>query len=157
MPFRTPIVGNGGSGPNPPGCATQTCIPNVDTSGISTGSGTAVYVSGNNDVAPTDNSAIATARFAGFFEGTGGEIIVGGVIGDAQFVTDDGAPTAGLPVYLAGASNDAGAGIGKLTPVVPSGSGTVITEVGICLDASGYAGGKTARVILQPKEPIVIP
>jgi len=129
-------------------------LGSLTTTGMSGGTGTFAYLSAANTVLPTDSAAIGTARVVGCYNGVANSVTVHGVIAAAKFTTVGGSPVVGSPVYLAAASDDTNTGAGKLTATCPS-SG-VVSEVGICVDASNYAGAKTARVVLQIKSPVVL-
>jgi hypothetical protein len=110
------------------------------------------YVSATNTVAKTDSLAISSSRVVGI-AGTSGTFILAG-IATAKFTTDGGAPNPGDPVWLAASTDDSGAGAGKLTATAPTGG--ILAEVGICVDATGYAGSKTATVLVQVKSAITL-
>lgn len=128
-------------------------VSGLTTTAMTT-SGSFGYVSSNNTISKTDNAAMSSARAFGAYEGTSGTMQVSGVVSDAQFTTAGGSPSAGAAVYLAAAADDAAAGAGKLTATAPSASGSVVQEVGVCLDNSSYAGSKTSKVLLQVKTAI---
>ncbi len=126
----------------------------VNTSAMTGGSGQAAYISGASAVSPTNASQAITplgtpgARFFGFFEGTAGQVVVAGIVPDAQFVSGDGAPTNGSPVFLSATV------AGKLTSVAPTTAGDVVAEVGICQDNSAFGGAATCIILIQPKAPM---
>jgi hypothetical protein len=128
---------------------------NVSVNGLTTTalttSGSFGYISSDSTLALTDNSQISTARVFGAYEAVSGQMVVGGLVADAQFTTVGGSPSPGAPVYLASATDDTDTGAGKLTATAPSTVGSVVAEVGICVNNSNYAGAKTAQVLLQPK------
>jgi hypothetical protein len=138
-------TGGGGGG-------SAVTITGLTTTGLS--SGQAGYISSNDTLDPTDSSAIATARFYGFNNGTAGSMIVAGEVADAQMTTDGGSPNAGDPVYLADAADDSNTGAGKLTATPPVAG--VIAEVGIVRSNANYAGSKTCSIVIQVKPPIII-
>jgi hypothetical protein len=124
------------------------------TSGLVAGN--AAYYSGANTLAKTDSQAVATAIFAGIYDGVAGEIIGGGKT-TALFTTAGGSPSNGAPVFLAAATDDGGAGAGKLTATPPtSGSGLVRARVAIVVDNSQYASAKTCVIQLQPVAPVLL-
>lgn len=128
-------------------------VTGLTTTAMSGGTGQAGYVSANLTVTPTDNLAIASSRFFGFYGGVAGSMTTSGLITAALFTTVGGSPSAGAPVYLA-ASTDEASAVGKLTATAPSVTGAVVAEVGICLSNANYAGAKTAQVLIQPKQVI---
>lgn len=130
----------------------------VSVSGLTTtglGNGDFGYISATETVTKTDGDALPSARVFGANEGTVGSMTVVGVVVLAKFTTVGGAPTPGSPVYLAPGTEEGGAA-GKLTATAPVAVGKFLAEVGICYDATAYAGAKTARVLLQPKAVIAL-
>lgn len=129
-------------------------IDGLTTSGLTAGN--AAYYSGANTLGKTDSQASNTARFAGIYEGTSGEMVSAGKT-TALFTTAGGSPSNGAPVYLAAATDDGGAGAGKLTATPPaSGSGLVRAKVAIVIDNSLYASAKTCVVQVQSEAPILL-
>jgi hypothetical protein len=124
----------------------------LTTAAMTGGTGQAGYVSAASTLTPTDNLTLAKSRFFGVYTGTAGQMTVAGVIAAALFTTVGGSPTNGSPVWLA-ASTDEAAAVGKFTATLPA-SGTVVAEVGICLDNTNYAGAKTAKILIQVKSPV---
>jgi hypothetical protein len=147
------------------GTGSVTNIVSLVITGLTTAgllSGHAAYISAPNVASATDTSVPIlgggsgnNARFVGVYEGVPGQVQWGGVIADAAFTTAGGAPAAGQPVWLAASTDEAGA-TGKFTATPTAIVGHVLSEVGICIDPSGYAGSKTARILLQPKIPVQI-
>jgi len=133
------------------GTPPSSVIDTTLTTAAMTASGQAAYISANDTVSPTNNSAIASARFYGFFTGTAGQVQVAGMVASALMTTVGGSPAPGAPVFLAATTDDAGTGAGKLTATAPVALGSVIQEVGICRSNANYAGLKTAKVLIQPK------
>lgn len=129
-------------------------VDGLDTTLMATG--LFAYVSGTNAVNKTDSASFATAKVVGVYLGGVGSIQagVGDVIETAKFTTDGGSPLIGDPVWLAAASDDSGAGAGKLTAVPPSAG--VIAEVGIVLSNANYGSAKTCRIVYLPKAPVVL-
>lgn len=158
----------GAGAPVPPTPVTQ-LTDAVDTSSMA-GSGQFGYLAAAGMLAPTDagvplfgSGSGRAARVYGVYEGTSGECVTEGVVDDALFTTDGGAPVPGAPVWLALASADTGTGAGKLTATPPAAvvqtagalaAQPVLAEVGICKDASAYAASKRAKVRLQFKAPV---
>jgi hypothetical protein len=133
------------------GGSATSVIDTTLTTAAMTASGQAAYISANDTVSPTNNSAIASARFYGFFTGTAGQVQVAGMVASALMTTAGGSPAPGAPVFLAATTDDAGTGAGKLTATAPVALGSVIQEVGICRSNDNYAVLKTAKVLIQPK------
>jgi hypothetical protein len=135
--------------------ATTELVASLATSGLTTaamtgGAGQVGYLSGASTISPTDNAAAATSRAFGVFNGTAGQAIYVGTIAAALFTTAGGSPTNGAPVYLAAAADDGATGAGKLTATAPSAVGSVVAQVGLCMDNANYAGLKTAKILWQP-------
>lgn len=128
----------------------------VNTTAMVGGSGTAGYISSAGAVSPTDATSLLTGRFYGMFEGVTGQVVTEGEVADAQFTTAGGSPANGAPVYLALATDDGSTAAGKLTATAPTGSTHSVQEVGICKDNANYAGSKTAKVLIQPKQATVL-
>ncbi len=131
--------------------ASQVVESGLTTAGLAVGD--FGYASATNTMTKTDADAMASSRCVGANEGTVGSMTVMGVIEAAKFTTAGGAPSPGAPVYLAPGTEEASAA-GKLTATAPVGAGQVVAEVGLCLDATAYAGAKTSSVTLQIKTPI---
>lgn len=129
-------------------------VSGFTTTGLAVGD--AGYISANDTLTLTDATALVSSRFVGINEGVVGSMTVSRTVDDAKFTTDGGSPVPGAPVYLALGTADSSAGAGKLTATKPSVTGQVVAEVGICLNDSNYAESKTARVLLQPKTPVVL-
>ena len=111
------------------------------------------YVSANSTIDLTDSTNLFSSILAGVSNSISGQLVISGLIATAQMTVIGGQPGPGSPVYLA-ASTDEASAAGKLTATAPTVNGTVVAEVGICLDNSNYAGSKTAVVLIQVKAPI---
>lgn len=128
--------------------ATSVDVTGLTTTGLANGD--FGYISAANTLTKTNSDAIASSRVFGANIGTAGSARVAGVISAAKFTTIGGSPGHGSPVFLAPGTEEASAS-GKLTATAPATAGQQIAEVGLCLDNSGYAGAKTASILLQPK------
>jgi hypothetical protein len=124
------------------------------TTAAMTGAGQAGYLSGASTLTPTDNATLAKSRMFGVYQGNAGEMQIAGEVAAALFTTAGGAPANGAPVYLAAAADDGATGAGKLTATAPVAG--FLAEVGLCVDNANYAGAKTCKVLLQPKNVIAL-
>ena len=118
------------------------------------GAGQSGYMSANNVATPTDNLTLAKSRFVGIYTGISGELQTDGVAKAVQLTTVGGSPAAGAPLWLAASTDDGATGVGKWTATAPTVAGTVVAEVGICLDNTNYAGAKTVKALIQVKPPV---
>lgn len=124
------------------------------TTAMTGGSGQAGYTSGASTVTPTDAATTSKSRLTGVFNGTAGQMQTDGVVNAMQMTTAGGSPTNGAPVWIAAAADDGATAAGKFTATAPT-TGN-LSEVGICLDNSNYAGAKTAKILLQPKSVVTL-
>jgi hypothetical protein len=123
------------------------------TSAMTGPAGQSAYASANSTATPTDNLVLAKSRFIGVSTGIAGQLQTGGVVAAVPMTTAGGSPAAGAPLWLA-ASTDEAAAVGKWTATAPTVAGTVVAEVGICLDNTNYAGAKTVKALIQVKPPV---
>ena len=109
-----------------------------------------IILSANDSVLQADaDGAIGSARAAGVYDGTAGEIVVHGRV---DVTLNDGAtPNPGDPIYV---STTAGRG----TATAPSTSGQYITCIGYVVDNTGYAAtpGNTVEILLLIERPVLI-
>lgn len=129
---------------------TNTTAGAITATGLTTtglAAGDIGYASGTTTMskAQSDGTA-AQALLIGVNSGTSGQMSVAGVV-TMNFTTASGAPSAGVPVYLAAAADDTGAGAGKATKTEPTTGYSV--PLGIVLDPTNYAGSKTCVVLLR--------
>jgi hypothetical protein len=127
-----------------------TILSGLTTAAMAGGAGQIGYASAASTLTPTDNATLAKSGFFGVFEGTAGQAQASGLVTNMQFTTAGGSPTDGSPVYLAAAADDGATGAGKATATAPSTVGSVLAQIGICIDNAAYAGSKTSKVLLQP-------
>jgi hypothetical protein len=121
------------------------------TAGETITTGSAVYMDGAvTKVKNANAAAIATGRFLGIYEGAGAvlddsiSVTIQGVA-SAPRIEGGGAFTVGEPVYVSAAG---GADVGSFTTTVPSGSGTVVAEVGLAHTTTAF--------VIQVKSPVVL-
>lgn len=124
-------------------------ITGLTTAGLADGD--VCYISAANTATRSDATAAVSARTAGVYKGTSGSLSAGGKISAVKFTTDGGSPANGAPVYVALGSADTSTGAGKLTATAPDAASQFVSEVGICLDNSNYAGSKTCVIAWAPK------
>jgi hypothetical protein len=106
------------------------------------------YFSGSLTATKMINSALASSRFGGVYDGVSGELVTHGVV-RMKFVSGLTSLTAGDPVYISGTA-------GLVTKTAPTGAGTFIAHVGILLDGTGYdnVAGSAHPVLIQVHTPI---
>jgi hypothetical protein len=154
----------GPTGPTgPTGPAGLPTFSGLGTTSMTGGSGTFAFLVSNAGytggvgtplAAPTSNLGPQTAQCVGAFEGVAGQLTFAGIVPDAQFTTAGGLPNIGQPVFLAANTDDAGTGAGKLTALAPTANGTVVAQVGICVDNSSYTSSKRSKILISIRNPI---
>jgi len=145
-PSYQPVAGGGGAGDG-------LTVTGQTTTGLTDGD--LCYISGNNTwLRARSDGTRQQATLRGAFTGTAGTMVFSGRVASAKFTTVGGAPIPGEEVYLAAQTDDGGNGLGKLTATQPITG--FLTVAGICLDATSYAGLKTAIVLLKPQSPIAL-
>ncbi len=113
------------------------------------------YISGNNTWGKAiSDGTLTQATCAGAWLGTPGTILISGRDTIAKFTLAGGAPAPGAEVYIAAATDDGGAGAGKLTATAPSTG--FLTVAGICLDNTNYGASQTCVVLFNPGSPQVL-
>lgn len=134
--------------------ASQMDIVSQTTTGLADGDFGYLSAANTWSKAKSDGTAVQATVIA-VSEGTSGKMTLpGSVIEAAKFTTAGGAPSVGAEVFLAAAADDTNTGAGKLTAAAPS-TGYLV-RVGVCVDASAYAGSKTAKIIFAPLSPIAL-
>lgn len=134
-------------------------ITGQNTAGLPAGS--VCYLSAANTwtIAQSDGT-LPQGTSLGVYDGIPGSIaLAGSTIAALQCTTAGGAPAINDRLYLARSSDDAGTGAGKVTPVPPTpppGGSVLLQVIGVCVDASAYAGFKTVKAILLPTYPVVL-
>lgn len=124
----------------------------LTTSGLADGD--VVYISAALTASKSDAAIEAAAAAVGVYKGTSGQLKVGGKVSSVKFTTDGGTPGNGAAVFVALDSDDTDTGAGKLTATAPDSVTQFVSEVGICLDNSNYAGSKTC-VVAWALKPVV--
>jgi hypothetical protein len=129
-------------------------VSGLTTAAMTGVTGQSGYMSGNSTASPTDNLAIAKSRFVGVTTGVTGQLQTTGVVAAVPMTTAGGSPAASAPLWLAASTDDGSTGAGKWTATAPVVAGTVVAEVGICIDNTNYAGAKTVKALIQVKPPV---